>query len=245
MGADFRDYDNDGLPDISVTALANETFPLFRNSRKGFFADATYASRLGPPSLRHSGWGNGLFDFNNDGWKDLFIAQSHVNDLVEKFEVFRYREPNGVFMNLGRGVFGDVSDQAGQNTPRAHRGSAYADLNGDGKIDVVVTCLGEPAEIWENVSPDRNHWIILRLAGARSNREGIGARLRIGEQHNQMTTAVGYASSSDAGVHFGLGAVEKIPKVEIRWPSGTVQMLTDVKPDQVLTVREPSATGGH
>ena len=123
--------------------------------------------------------------------------------------------------------------------------SAYADLNGDGKIDVVVTCLGEPAEIWENVSPDRNHWIILRLAGARSNREGIGARLRIGEQHNQMTTAVGYASSSDAGVHFGLGAVEKIPKVEIRWPSGTVQMLTDVKPDQVLTVREPSATGGH
>ncbi|MGH9665896.1 MAG: CRTAC1 family protein, partial [Bryobacteraceae bacterium] len=240
MGADFRDYDNDGLPDLSVTALASETFPLFRNMGKGLFTDATYASRLGPLSIRHSGWGNGLFDLNNDGWKDLFTADSHVNDLVEQFEPARYKEPNGVFMNSGDGKFTDVSAAAGQDTVRAHRGSAYADLNGDGKIDVVVSCLGESAEVWENVSPEANHWMLLRLEGTRSNRDGIGARIRIGDQTNEMTSAVGYASSSHAGVHFGLGAMEKIPKIEIRWPSGAHQVLTDVKADQTLTVREPA-----
>jgi hypothetical protein len=239
MGADFRDYNNDGLPDIFVTALAGETFPLFKNMGKGSFADATHVSRLGALSIHHTGWGIGLFDFNNDGWKDLFTAHSHVNDFVEKFEPAAYKESNGVFRNLGDGTFVDDSAAAGQDSIRVHRGSAFADLNGDGKIDVVVSCLGEPAEVWENVSPDINNWIILKLMGARSNRDGIGARIRIGNQHNQMTTAVSYASSSHAGVHFGLGKMEKIPKIEIRWPSGTAQTLVDVTPNQVLAVREP------
>ncbi len=238
MGADFRDYDNDGQPDIIMTALANETFPLFRNLGKGMFVDATYAARLGGLSIHHSGWGVGLFDFNNDGWKDLFTAQSHVNDLVEKFEPAVYKEANGVFMNTGKGTFIDVSKEAGQDTVRAHRGSAFADLNGDGKIDVVVSCLGEPAEIWENVGSDTNNWIILKLIGVRSNRDGIGARVRIGSQVNQMTSAVSYASSSHSGVHFGLGKMPTIPRIEIRWPSGIIQVLADVKPNQVLTVRE-------
>jgi len=238
MGADFRDYDNDGLPDIVVTALANETFPLFRNLGKGMFADATYASRLGSLSIHHSGWGIGLFDFNNDGWKDLFTAQSHVNDRIEALESARYKEANGVFLNTGRGTFVDVSVEAGQNSIRAHRGSAYADLNGDGKIDGIVSCLQEPVEIWENVSADSNHWVVLKLVGVRSNRDGIGARIRIGDQVNQMTSAVSYASSSHAGVHFGLGKLETIARIEILWPSGTKQVLTDVRANQVLTVRE-------
>jgi len=238
MGADFRDYDNDGLPDISVTALSNETFPLFRNLGKGMFVDATHATRLGALSLHHSGWGVGLFDFNNDGWKDLFTAQSHVNDLIDRLEPSKYKEANGVFMNTGKGAFIDVSAAAGQDTVRAHRGSAFADLNGDGKLDVAVSCIGEPAEIWENSSSDANHWIILKLTGVRSNRDGIGATVRIGNQVNQMTSAVSYASSSHFGVHFGLGTLAKIPKIEIRWPSGSKQTLTDVKADQVLAVRE-------
>jgi hypothetical protein len=237
MGADFRDYNNDGLPDVAVTALAGETFPLFRNMGRGSFLDASYSSRLASLTVRHSGWGTGLIDFNNDGWKDLFTANSHVNDLVESFEAAKYKEPNGVYLNLGNGTFRDVSAEAGQVTARAHRGSAYADLNGDGRIDVVVSSLGEPAEVWENVSASGN-WILLKLTGVRSNRDGIGARIRIGDQYNHMSSAVSYASSSHAGVHFGLGKLEKIPKIEIRWPSGTLQMLEDVKVNQVLTVRE-------
>ncbi len=241
MGADFRDYDNDGLPDINVTALTGETFPLFRNQGKGLFQDATHSSRLGLLSASRSGWSNGFFDFNNDGWKDLFTANSHVNDRVELFEATQYRQPNSIFANLGGGIFRDVSSEAGEDfqIARAHRGSGFADFNHDGKIDVVVSALGEPAELWQNVSPNDNHWLILKLIGTRSNRDGIGARIRIGNQWNHMTTAVGYASSSYQGVHFGLGKADKLDKIEIRWPSGTVQVLKDVKADQFLPVHEP------
>src|ERR1019366_1224167 len=205
MSVAFADYDGDGFMDAFVTNdnmpnflfhnRGNGTFPLFRNLGKGAFADAGYSSKLGLLTIHHSGWGTGLFDFNNDGWKDLFTANSHVNDLVEQFEAARYKEPNGVFLNLGNGTFRDVSAGAGQTAARAHRGSAYADLNGDGRIDVVVSCLGEPAEVWENLSPAGN-WIILKLVGVRSNRDGIGASIRIGDQYNHMTSAVSYASSS-------------------------------------------------
>ena len=253
MGVDFRDYDNDGLPDLIVTALARETFPLFRNEGKGFFRDATFPSRIGLASAGRSGWGVGLVDFNNDGWKDVFSANSHVTDNIEKFSVDRYQQPNSVFVSLGNGTFEDVSAAAGPEfqTPRAHRGAAFADFNHDGKVDVVVSSLGGPAELWENVSPDHNHWITLRLEGTRSNRDGIGARIRLTtrdgaryhHQYNQMTSAVGYASSSHDGVHFGLGKAETVEEIEIKWPSGTVQVLKDVRVDQILKVREPRASG--
>jgi enediyne biosynthesis protein E4 len=241
MGADFRDYNNDGLPDIAFTALAGETFPLFRNEGKSNFGDATYSSHIGALSLHHSGWGLGLYDLNNDGWKDIFTANSHVNDRVELFESAVYKEPDSVFANKGDGTFADVSGSAGLAQRKAHRGCAFADFDGDGRIDVVVSSLGEPIELWRNVSPTPNHWVTLRRQGAVSNRDGIGAHIRIGSQYNDMTSAVSYASSSLDGVHFGLGKSEKIERIEIAWPSGTKQVLENVKADQVLTVREKAA----
>ena len=240
MGADFRDYDNDGLPDVFVTALEGETWPLFRNQGEGWFQDVTYPSGLGPVSVQRSGWSAGICDFNNDGWKDLFTANSHADDNVHLFRVMEYRQPNSVIANLGNGTFRDVTKEAGESfqAPAAHRGSAFADFNNDGRIDVVVSALREPAELWENVSPDDNHWITLKLVGTKSNRDGIGARVRIGNQVNHMTTAVGYASSSNFGVHFGLGKTEKIDAIEIKWPGGITQVLKGVKADQILQVRE-------
>jgi enediyne biosynthesis protein E4 len=236
MGVDFRDYDNDGRPDLTITALFGETFPLFRNAGRKTFTDATYPSKIGILSAAHSGWCNGFADFDNDGWKDLFTANSHVNDRVEHFEPTTYKAQNTVFANRGDGSFA-VSD-AGLRSARAHRGCAFADFDRDGKLDIVVSSLGEPAELWHNVSPAANHWLILKPIGGAGNRDAVGARIRLLNQTNHQTTAVGYASSSAAGVHFGLGGTARIPVVEIRWPSGKVQRLTAVATDQVLVVRE-------
>jgi len=239
MGADFRDINNDGLCDLNFTALAGETFPLFQNLGKGSFQEVTHKSRLAALSTARSGWSNGFFDFNNDGWKDLFTANSDVNDLIDLFGSTHYKQPNSLFANLGNGTFRDVSVEAGFDLARAHRGSAFADFDNDGKIDVVVSALGEPAELWQNVSPDSNHWLILKLVGTRSNRDGIGAKIGLRNQSNHVTTAVGYASSSPCTVHFGTGKQEMIDRIEIRWPSGMVQVLRSVRTNQVLEVHEP------
>ncbi len=239
MGADFRDYDNDGLPDITVTALAGETFPLFRNLGKGTFGDATYASRVGKLSVDHSGWGNGLVDFDNDGWKDLFTANAHVNDRVEAFESHVYREANQVFCNQ-EGRFTDCTPVAMRGSARAHRGAAFADFDGDGRVDVAVSALGESAELWRNTTATANHWIAFRLTGTKSNRDGIGAVIRVGKQWNEMTSAMGYASASLVPVHFGLGASRQVDEVEIRWPSGRVQRLRHLQADRIHDVTEPA-----
>jgi hypothetical protein len=239
MGADFRDYDNDGLPDLSMTALNGETYPTFRNDGGGAFRDATYRTRIGPLSLHHSGWAVAFVDFNNDGWKDLFTANSHVNDIVEKFEPAVYRQANTVFENLRNGKFETAGCPALAAAKGVHRGAAFADFDADGRMDVAVSLLGEQPELWRNTSPPPGHWLILRLRGTRSNRDGIGAVVRIGSQVNHMTTSVGYSSSSHAGVHFGLGEMAKVDKIEIRWPSGHVQVLENVTASQVLPVTEP------
>ncbi|HUG52418.1 MAG TPA: CRTAC1 family protein, partial [Vicinamibacteria bacterium] len=248
MGVDFRDYDNDGRPDIHVTALATEGFPLFRNLGGGSFQDVSHPSGLGRLVSGRSGWGNGLHDFDNDGWKDLFTANGHVNDQIERFQAHRYRLPNSVFRSLGDGTFADASAASGLESgpARAHRGAAFGDLDQDGRVDVVVSALGEPAELWANRSPGAGYWIALRLVGTRSNRDGIGAVVKVTggtdprwrEQFNHMTTAVGYASSSAGPVHFGTGRARTVD-VEVRWPSGTVQRLPAVGTGQVVTVTEP------
>jgi hypothetical protein len=229
MGVDFRDYDNDGWPDIVVTALSAETFPLFHNNGDGTFRDATYASKLGPLSAKHSGWGVGLYDLDNDGWKDVVSANSHVNDRIDSISPFTYKQTNTIFINTGAG-FRDAGPIL--SGARLHRGSTVADLDADGRLDIVVSALGEPAAIWRNVSENGNHWIAVKP-------NVVGTRVRIGKQHNHMTTSIGYASSVDAGVHFGLGQTKRIDEIEIRWPNGKVQVLRDVAADQTLRVEQP------
>jgi hypothetical protein len=197
---------------------------------------------MGALSRGYSGWGIGIFDFDNDGLKDIFSANAHVNDKVEAFEATEYRQHNSIFHNLSQGRFEDVSSGAGPDflqAVRAHRGCAFADFNNDGRVDVVTTALGDAAELWENVTPNSNTWLRLKLIGSRSNREGIGTVVRIGGQTNHMTTSVGYASSSDFGVHFGTGQEKEVETIEIRWPAGTRQTLRHVKTNQILEVREP------
>ena len=245
MGVDFRDFTNDGRPSLFVTALGGETFPLYRNQGNGFFSADTYKAAIGFASFKMSGWGAGIYDFDNDGNKDLFSANSHVSENAGLNPQQRYRQPDAVFRNLGNGAFRDVSAGAGPDLQAraAHRGCAFGDLNNDGKVDVVVSAIGGPAELLYNTSPDHNHWILIQTIGVKSNRDGIGTRIKVtGEsglvQYNHVTTAGSYASSSDKRVHFGLGSDVRIKEIELRWPSGKVQILRDVKADQILKVTE-------
>ncbi len=217
MGADFRDVDNDGKPDIWHTAVEHERFPLYSYRGKGSFADMTVPSGLSKPTREMSGWGNGFADFDNDGWKDLFVARSNVMDNISELTPDRrFPEPNSVFRNLGGGKFKDVSSTAGADFQKeaVHRGVAFGDLDNDGRVDMVVSVLGGHAKLFHNVTETKNHWILLKLVGTNSNRIGIGAQVRITtedgrQQWNEVTTAVGYASASDSRVHFGLGGVDR------------------------------------
>jgi hypothetical protein len=248
MGVDFRDWNNDGKPSLFVTALGGETFPLFRNEGNGFFSAETYKAGIGFRSFKMSGWGNGIRDFDNDGYKDLFSANSHVSENADIDPQQHYRQANAVFRNLHNGTFRDVTSEAGpaMQARAAHRGCAFGDLNNDGKIDAVVSVIGGPAELLYNTSTGSNHWILIRTIGVKSNRDGIGTRIKLtGEsglvQYNHVTTAGSYASSSDPRVHFGLSADTQIKEIELRWPSGTVQVLRNVKADQILKVTEQSS----
>jgi ASPIC and UnbV./FG-GAP repeat. len=239
MGVDFRDIDNDGREDLFITALSNETFPLFRNLGKGLFADVTYPSRLGTLTLPLSGWGTGIYDFDNDGWKDIFAANGDVQDNTELFSSRKSRLASTIFLNLANGKFEMIElGKAG-----LHRGAAFGDLDGDGRVDVVVSRIQDEAAILLNRSGEGNHWVAFRLRGTRSNRDGIGAKVKVaspsGTQWNTCTTSVGYGSSSDRTVHFGLGKDDIVKEVEIRWPSGVVQRLTNVSVDRYLNVTEP------
>jgi len=245
MGVDFRDWNNDGKPSLFVTALGRETFPLFRNEGTGSFSVDTYKAGIGFASLKMSGWGNGIYDFDNDGFKDLFTANSHISDNADDDPQQHYRQANAVFQNLQDETFRDVSTQAGPDMQvrAAHRGCAFGDLNNDGKIDVVVSAIGDHAELLYNATSNNNHWILLQTIGVKSNRDGIGTRIKVtGEsglaQYNHVTTAGSFASSSDKRVHFGLGRDTRIKEIELRWPSGRIQVLQNVKADQILKITE-------
>jgi len=246
MGTDFRDYDGDGRPDIFMSALSNETFPLFRNEGNGMFRDETFASRLGGQSLAWGGWSTGMVDLDNDGFLDLFVAGGHVQTNEELYSNRSSRQSNRVFRNLGDGTFRDVTRECGPDFQQLglHRGAAFGDLDNDGGIDAVVTRLNEPVEVFLNRTEPSGHNLLVKLVGTRANRDGLGAslRLRLGSGRSLVrhaTAAVGYGGSSDKRVHFGLGAEDRITRLEITWPGGGLQVLENVGVDRILEIREP------
>jgi hypothetical protein len=248
MGLDFRDFNNDGYPDIVYVALNGQTFPILKNTGKGDFEEVTGPSGMGIMSLSMAGYGAALYDFDNDGWKDMFVTRGHSSWESAPPGVST-RQPNTVFRNLGAsGKWGALTAEAGfaDSTAANHRGCAFGDFDGDGRIDAVVTSLERNAELWMNRSPNANHWLDFQLRGVKSNRDGIGTRIKVvtkaGAQYNHQTSSVCYASSSLGPVHFGLGAETKATTVEITWPSGIVQTLNNVSADQIVKVTEAVAT---
>jgi hypothetical protein len=245
MGVDFADYNNDGWPDLVITDLANQRYALYQNNGDGTFNYSSFSSGLARISMLHSGWGVRFFDYDNDGWKDLLVAQGHDIDTIQlNYPNLRYREPLVLMRNTGH-AFVDVSADSGKVFQEAWvgRGMAIGDLDNDGRVDVVVTTNDGPAYILHNETPALNHWLTLKLVGHKSNRDAIGAEVKmttsIGSQFATVTTASSYLSSSDKRVHFGLSTEAVAQTIEIRWPSGILQTLKNVKADQILQVDEP------
>jgi hypothetical protein len=244
MGLDFRDFDNDGYPDIAYVALSKQTFPLLKNMAGREFREVTAESGMRALTLPMAAFGAAFYDFDNDGWKDLFVTRGDaVSRPLPGTDVDQH---NTVFRNPGaKGKWQALTEEAGLGAAgmARNRGCAFGDLDGDGRVDVVVTALDKPAQIWMNRSEATGHWLDVALQGTKSNLDGIGAAIKVttksGVQYNHMTTSVCYASSSAGPVHFGLGGDDKAQSIEIRWPSGIVQTLENIAADRVIHVREP------
>lgn len=244
MGVDFADYDNDGAPDLIVTDLANQKYALYHNERDGTFEYSSYATGVGSMTLQHSGWSLRFMDYDNDGRKDILIAQGHDLDTVEKsYPQLRYREPMMLLRNTGKG-FMDISAMSGDAFHEAWvgRGMAVGDIDNDGRLDAVVTTNGGGVHLLHNETAGNLHWLSLHLVGHKSNRDGIGAVVKLssaqGSQWGTVTTSSGYQSSNDPRLHFGLNH-DTVADLEITWPSGTHQSLKAVKADQLLVIDEP------
>jgi hypothetical protein len=246
MGIDFADYDNDGLPDLVITNLANQKYALYHNNGDGSFTYDTYMSGLAAITLLHSGWGVSFMDYDNDGLKDLLVTQGHDLDTIAlDFPQLHYKEPMLLARNMGRGRFVDVSKESGQvfSEPWVGRGMAVGDLDNDGRVDAVVATNGGAAHILHNETVSGNHWLSLLLVGHKSNRDGIGARICVttsaGKQYDTVSTTGSYLSAKDKRAHFGLGSDRVASSITIHWPSGKLQQLSNVTGDQILRVDEP------
>src|SRR3989449_1287483 len=245
MGVDFADYDNDGRPDLVVTDLSNERYRLFRQGADGSFQDVTHVSGVGAATLLFAGWSTRFFDYDNDGWKDIFVAQGHVMDTIEKTSPnLKYLQPPLLLRNES-GRFVRVLPGEAFQREWAGRGAAFGDIDNDGDVDVVVSSVGQRALVLRNDGGNRRNWLGIRTVGRKSNRDGIGCRVKVVSasgfpQYFTVNTAMGYLSASDKRLLVGLGDDSSARLVEIRWPSGTVQRLGNGAAGQTLLATEPT-----
>ena len=250
MGVDAADYDGDGRLDLYVTHLDFEFDRLYRNLGDGSFEDATFLGKIGYQTFHVSGFGTRFIDYNNDGARDIFVANGHVLDNIHLFhEKTTYAEPKIVFRNTG-GTFENVTAHLGADLsrPRVSRAAAFGDYDNDGDIDVLINNNGQAAELLRNDGGNRNHWLQVRLIGTKSNRDGVGARVKVtaGDlvQYEQQKGGMSYQAAHDPRLHFGFGERTRVDRIEIRWPSGAVDEITDVDVDRVVVVKEGASPRG-
>jgi hypothetical protein len=245
MGADFRDFDEDGAPDLVVSGMINDGFLLFRNlGKRLLFENFGQRSGLMMGTRQMTGWSLGMYDFDSDGWKDLFFAVSHFPAL-DRYIGRTAAQPNRIFRNIDGRRFEDVSGSAGPDFQKAalHHGTAFADFDNDGRLDVAVTTLEGPVKLFRNVTKGSGHWLAIQLRGKRSNRDGLGAVVTVTlpdgrTLSNHATTSVGYASSSEPLVRFGLGQHAEVKKIQVKWPGGGVQELGNTKGDRIVSIEQ-------
>jgi hypothetical protein len=245
MGVEFEDIDNDGWLDLMVTNFSDDYNTLYRNTGKGAFVDDSHRAGLVSDSWRDLSWGVGFFDFNNDGWKDIFIANGHIYPQVDRAPLnTSYKQANKLYLNTGAPKIRNISSQAGQGlqTRKSYRGAAFADFNNDGQMDIAVSALDDNPSLLMNQGMRENSWILVRLEGIASNRFGVGARITLKAdgktQMREMKAGGSFASSNDFRAHFGIGRAKRIDQLTVSWPSGKSTRLTDVKSNAVLIVRE-------
>jgi hypothetical protein len=245
MCISFGDYDNDGQMDLYVSDFQDVSDHVWRNQGKGFFEEVTDRLAIAAPTRKVLSFGGGFFDYDNDGWVDLFIANGHVYEGVEKTRRgVTYRQINSLFHNEANGKFSEATSAAGEafTVPRLGRGAAFADLDNDGSVDVVVANSGDRPVLLHNTGGDNNHFVNLKLAGTQSNRDALGARIRLSAggitQTREIAGGGSYLSQSDLRAHLGIGANARVDRVEITWPSGRKQLLRDLEADSFLIVHE-------